>query len=125
MKPILALTLGAFVLCANGVSTQTPTSAQAGAKQTNQTNQAKQTHYTGCVGGNANSGYTLSTAGKTATAAPIVYSLVAADGTKIDLVAMPGQKVEVTGALVPVKAGDKGKPRVVEVTEVKVVPGGC
>jgi hypothetical protein len=86
MKPILALTLGAFVVCANSTGAQTSAKA-GGTKQTgssaqhNQTTQAKQMHYTGCVGGNANSGYTLSTSGKTASAPPVVYSLVAADGT--------------------------------------------
>jgi hypothetical protein len=121
MKSILALTLSVFVGSAIGASSQT--NAQSGSKQT--ASKAKPMHYTGCVGGSSANGYTLSTAGKSESAPPVVYSLIAADGTKIDLVALPGQKVEVTGALVPVKAGDKDKPRVVEVTEVKVVPGGC
>jgi hypothetical protein len=117
MKTILALTFSVFVCSAMGASSQTNTKAS--------TPKTKPMHYTGCVGGSSNNGYTLSTAGKSASAPPVVYSLIAADGTKIDLVALPGQKVEVTGALVPVKAADKDKPRVVEVTEVKVVPGGC
>jgi hypothetical protein len=130
MKTILALTLSVFVCSAIGASAQTNsqggTNKQGGSNQNRSTpSKSKPMHYTGCVGGSAANGYTLATAGKSASAPPVVYSLIAADGTKINLVALPGQKVEVTGALVPVKPTDKDKPRVVEVTEVKVVPGGC
>jgi hypothetical protein len=102
---------------------QGPPSTASGASKT----------YNGCLESNGGAGYKLSNArsGKAAGSAtvkptPVVYELVLGDGTKVDLATMANEHVEIVGTIAPVVVNDKsGKPRVVTVQEIHVVPGGC
>jgi hypothetical protein len=130
MKPIFAFTISAAVTCAIALAAQT--------RQTNQTSvkappsSAVKT-FNGCLQRNAAGGYTLSNAHNDKAArdtaprpTPAVYEVVTADGLKVDLAAMANQHVEIVGMVALVKVTDKtGKPRVVTVEEIKIVPGGC
>jgi hypothetical protein len=142
MKPTITVTLSAVLLCVVMTRAQnTQPNSQPGAQQPSQTQSQQKTQtstgavkvFNGCLTGNAANGYTLSNArsGKAmGTAAvkptPVVYELVTPDGLKVDLATMANQHVEVVGAIAPVKVADKsGKPKVVTVEEIKIVPGGC
>ena len=135
MKHILSGTVAAFVLGAAIASSQTPPAAQAppspapaqppaGQAQpagppTEQRSAAPRnqgTTYKGILKGSATTGWTLSpirggatsTAGATATAGgadAVTYSVVTADGSKVDLASMANQSVEIAGVLAPEAAG--------------------
>ena len=132
MKQIFSGTVAAFVLGAAIASSQTPPPAAqaptpapaqpaAGQAQPAEPRAAaprtQTTTYKGVLKGSATTGWTLSpirggsssTAGATATAGgadAVTYSIVAADGTKVDLASMANQCVEVAGVLAP----EAGRP---------------
>ncbi len=128
MKQIFSGTVAAFILGAAIASSQTPPAAQAptpapaqpaaGQAQPAEPRAAaprtQTTTYKGVLKGSATTGWTLSpirggasnTAGATATAGGAdTYTIVAADGTKVDLASMANQCVEVAGVLAPEAAG--------------------
>jgi hypothetical protein len=127
MKQIFSGTVAAFVLGAAIASSQTPPAAQAptpapaqpaaGQAQPAEPRAAapRTTTYKGILKGSATTGWTLSpvrsaagTAGATATAGAdaVTYSLVAADGSKVDLASMADKCVEIGGVLAPPAGGD-------------------
>src|SRR4030088_3328948 len=96
---------------------------------TAQTTQKKRS-YMGCVQGNTKDGYTLTLLSAKPSKDPKVaskpssYSLEFPDGTKIDLVTLANQRVDVVGVLAPVQADQRsGKPRALTVKEIKIIPG--
>jgi len=130
MKQIFSCTVAALVLGASIASSQTPPAAQAptpapaqpaaGQAQPAEPRAAaprsQTTTYKGVLKGSATTGWTLApirggastTAGATATAGgadAVTYSIVAADGSKVDLASMANQCVEVAGVLAPEAAG--------------------
>ncbi len=131
MKQVFSFTVAAFVLGAAIASSQTPPAAQAptpapaqpaaGQAQPAEPRAAaprtQTTTYKGVLKGSATTGWTLSpirggasnTAGATATAGgadALTYTIVAADGSKVDLGSMANQCVEVAGVLAP----EAGRP---------------
>jgi hypothetical protein len=129
MKHIVSGTVAAFVLGAAIASSQTPPAAQAptpapaqpaaGQAQPAEPRAAapRTTTYKGILKGSAASGFTLSpvrssssTAGATATsgADAVTYTIVTADGSKVDLASMADKCVEVAGVLAPEAARPAG-----------------
>jgi hypothetical protein len=103
-------------------------SVSAAGAQTTQKNQK----YTGCVRGNAKDGYTVTllstkpSKDPNVASKPTSYSLEFPNGTKIDLVTLANQRVDVVGVLALVKANEApGKPQTLTVKEIKIIPGGC
>jgi hypothetical protein len=164
MKSIVTGTVAALVLGAALANAQNPPAAQppsptlsqppATQAQPSQPAEPRSTAaksqtstFTGYLKGSADSGFTLSptntrssasTPGATATAgAPTVtYSIVTADGSKVNLGSMADQCVEVTGVLGPetartAPAAESAKPgasaahRTFTVASIKQVEGGC
>jgi hypothetical protein len=142
MKQVFSFTVAAFVLGAAIASSQTPPAAQAptpapaqpaaGQAQPAEPRAAapRTTTYKGILKGSATSGWTLSpvrsasgTAGATATAGgadAVTYSIVTADGSKVDLAAMADKCVEVGGVLAPAAGGDaKAANRTFTVATIK------
>ncbi len=142
MKQVFSFTVAAFVLGAAIASSQTPPAAQAptpapaqpaaGQAQPAEPRAAapRTTTYKGILKGSATTGWTLSpvrsasgTAGATATAGgadAVTYSIVAADGSKVDLASMADKCVEVGGVLAPAAGGDaKAANRTFTVATIK------
>ncbi len=172
MKSILTGTFAAFVLGAAIASSQTPPAGQAPSQPTGGQTQpgaqgqtpeqrrttAKGQTYRGYLRGSADSGWTIEpidgrsgatgTAGATATsgASPTTYTVVAAEGAKVNLTSMADQCVEVVGIVAPAAAGARsssdaaggaespaagaagaraGANRTLTITTLKAVEGGC
>ena len=150
MKHIVSGTVAAFVLGAAIASSQTPPAAQpptpppaqpaAGQAQPAEPRAAaprtQTSTYKGILKGSAASGWTLSpvrsassTAGATATsgADAVTYSIVTADGSKVDLASMADKCVEVAGVLAPEArpSGDAAKAanRTFTVATIKAAEG--
>lgn len=171
MKSILTGTFSALVLGAAIASSQTPPASQApsqpaggqtqpgaqGQPTEQRSTTAKGQTYRGVLRGSDASGWTIAvidarsgatgTAGATATSgADTTYTVVAADGTKVNLTSMADQCVEVVGVVAPAGAGARsssdaaggaespaagaagtraGANRTLTITTVKAVEGGC
>ncbi len=172
MKSILTGTFSALVLGAAIASSQTPPASQApsqpaggqtqpgaqGQPTEQRSTTAKGQTYRGFLRGSDASGWTIAplearsgatgTAGATATsgADTTTYTVVAAEGAKVNLTSMADQCVEVVGVAAPAGAGARsssdaaggaespaagaagtraGANRTLTITTVKAVEGGC